>query len=84
MVVMGIMGTGRELLVSEHHTIALANGKEEYDLLKQLLDSAKNEIQLLQDEGIEIMSRSKTKFAVEVYFTSDWKFMAKVVSYSSY
>ncbi|CAG8664257.1 5852_t:CDS:2, partial [Funneliformis caledonium] len=56
-----------------YYTVALYPGTENYSTLKFMLNSFCNELRSLKEFGLKI---SKILWKFELYFSSDWKFLA--------
>jgi len=58
---------------SYHYTVALYPGIEKYEYLKFILNPFLNDLRDLKASGLEIAG---TLWHFELYFSSDWKFLA--------
>ncbi|CAB4434855.1 unnamed protein product [Rhizophagus irregularis] len=56
-----------------HYTVALYPGTEKYDTLKFMLSLFINELKSFKENGLEV---SGILWKFELYFSSDWKFLA--------
>ena len=59
---------------SSHYTVVLYPGVENYDILKTVLNPMLKELQHLKEYGFQ--DQTGITWNVEIYFSSDWKFLA--------
>jgi hypothetical protein len=57
-----------------HYTIALYSGIENYTILQTVLDPILKELQYLKEYGFQ--DQTGINWTIELYFSSDWKFLA--------